>query len=216
MREVWSVSFNLGKSWLPVAFAAIGAVALWFPRMIFGVRQGPGSEDRTLSSRTTFIHKYPAPAIWIGGFGWGALQLWLHPADVVFNGVRGAATRHDQLSFLAVWIVATTLIVAWARWIKRVRLTPDGMLLVSNYLTEVAIPLSDVDRVTQSWSFRLAPVVLHLRHESPFGRSIAFIPAGIRRYAFGCEDDVVRELRELAGLQPDDTSSASDRRVRNR
>ncbi|HWJ20871.1 MAG TPA: hypothetical protein VNS52_00840 [Gemmatimonadaceae bacterium] len=216
MREVWSVSFNLGKSWLPVAFAAIGAVALWFPRLIFGAGPRPGSADRTLSTTTTFVHKYPLPAIWIGGFGWGTLQLWLHPADVVFNGVRGGATRHDQLSFLAIWIVTTPLVVAWARWLKRVRLTPDGMLLVSNYLTEVAIPPSDVERVTQNWWLGTRPVVIHLRHESPFGRSIAFIPGGFRRTFFGREDYVVAELRELAGLEQDDASSASDRRIRNR
>jgi hypothetical protein len=150
------------------------------------------------------------PSIWIGGFGWGTLQLWLHPADVVFDGVRGGATRHDQLSFLAIWVVLTPLIVAWARWLKRVRSPPDGMLLVSNYLTEVAIPLSDVERVTQNWWLGTRPVVIHLRHESPFGRSIALIPGGFRRTFFGREDYVVGELRELAGLPHDATSSTSD------
>lgn len=155
--------------------------------------------ERTLSAGTTFLFKYLFPVVWIGGFGAGTLQLWLHPEDVVFNGVRGAASSGDQWMFLAAWVLGSAFILWMALPLKSVRLTDQG-LRVSNYRREIAIPFGAIERVSQSRWINVRPVTVHLRHDSPFGRRVTFIPAGRRRFAFWREDEIVDELRHRAGL----------------
>ena len=96
--------------------------------------------ERTISASTTFFFKYVFPLLWIGGFGIGSLKLLFDPRNVVFNGVRGAATPADQLLFLATWIAGSAFLLWLSIPLKRVRLRPDG-LSVSNYLREIAIPI---------------------------------------------------------------------------
>lgn len=155
--------------------------------------------ERTLSAGTTFLFKYLFPVVWIGGFGMGTLELWFHPEDVVFNGVRGAASRGDQWWFLAAWVVGSAFLLWMAFPLKRVRLTEQG-LHVSNYRTEILIPFGAIARVEQNRWINVRPVTVHLRHDSPFGRRITFMPAGRRRFTFWREDEIVDELRHRAGL----------------
>jgi hypothetical protein len=151
--------------------------------------------------------KFVFPALWIGVFGYGTLRLWLAPAEVVFNGVKGAATRHDQIVFLLMLVVGTVFIAWTCLPLKRVYLTERGFL-VSNYLEEAEVPFGNVERITQNRWLNIRPVTLHLRRESEFGSRIVFLPAGIGRLAFWREDELVAELRELVekhspeGLRP--------------
>ena len=150
--------------------------------------------ERTLSSWSTGFMKYVFPALWIGVFGYGTLQLWLAPEAMVFNGVRGGATRQDQWMFLIMLIVGT-LFLAWACFpLKRVKLTERGFR-ISNYLEEIEVPFRSVSSVAQNRWLNMRPVVLHLRQDTQFGRRIVFLPARRRLFAVWREDELVSELR---------------------
>jgi hypothetical protein len=149
--------------------------------------------------------KFAFPALWVGLFGYGTLRLWIVPADVVFNGVKGAATRHDQILFLAM-LALGTLFIAWTCFpLKQVNLTATGFR-VSNYFSESVVPFQMVERITQNRWLNVRPITLHLRRPSDFGDRITFLPAGTRRFAFWREDELVAELRGLAGLPSNDDS----------
>src|SRR5690349_8477950 len=78
-------------------------------------RCGPMAEgeatSRTLSWSGTFLYTRLFPVVWIGGFGFGTLQLLLYPESTLYNGVRGAAPPGVRWLLLAAWIVGTTLIL---------------------------------------------------------------------------------------------------------
>lgn len=96
--------------------------------------------------------------------------------------------------------------VTWflRRGLKKVSVD-DGFLYVADYpdSQEVAVPLSDITRVTQWRGRGLRPDTVHLRSASHFDGRIRFQPAlregeslvGLK------ENRVVGELRELAGLE---------------
>jgi hypothetical protein len=154
--------------------------------------------DRTISASTTFLFKYIFTPLWVGGFGIGTFAILSDPQDVVFNGVRGAATPADQLLFFAFWILGSGFLLWLSVPLKRVRLRADG-LSVSNYRREILIPFSAIERVTQNVLISGRHVTIHLRFETPFGRRITFMPAGLGKLVFWKEDDVVKELRQYAG-----------------
>ena len=84
----------------------------------------------------------------------------------------------------------------WGMKLKRVSVD-DRNLYVSNLMKEISIPLSEIYSVTGvqgGW-----PVIVYLRAESEFGRTIFFL--GTWRLAlFSSSHPIVEELRQLAGL----------------
>jgi hypothetical protein len=154
---------------------------------------------RTVSSPYTFLFKFIFPPLWIGGFGFGTLQLWLSPETVVFNGVRGGATREHQWLFLGALVLGAALLLWHCTRLHRVRLT-DGGLLVSNYFREISVPFGQIARVTQSRLSNPRTITLHLRGETPLGGKVRFFPSTHGRLAFWKEDELVHELRARAGL----------------
>ena len=160
--------------------------------------------QRTLSFRHTGLLKFALPPIWLGIVSYGVWQLWSRPEDVLVDYDAGPATAALTWLFLALVAVSLLVMFAFVLPLKRVRLAPDG-LRVSNYVREINIPFGEIARVRQNWlpTFRL--VTLDLRTETPLGRRVIFMPAGSQRMAFWRaeyrrEDDLVSELRRLAGL----------------
>lgn len=118
-----------------------------------------------------------------------------------------------MLSESLVVVVAAVMVLAlgatmartWSlrRGLRKVS-ADEAFLYVADYpdSQEVAIALSDIERVTQWRGRGLRPVIVHLRSDSKFGRRIKFQPAlrdgesliGLK------ENRVVGELRALAGL----------------
>jgi hypothetical protein len=147
---------------------------------------------RTISSRQTLAAKAIA-ILWIVLFGAGTLGMWLG----VFHG-RDNESPPTPLKwvFLAVWLAASSFI-AWALpRMKKVRI--DGSsLYVSNYLREIAVPLSEIDRVTENRWLNHHPVTIHLRHDTDFGRTITFMPQ-VLFFLFWRSHPIVAELRALA------------------
>jgi hypothetical protein len=143
--------------------------------------------SRRLSSWTTDLVKFVYPLLWFGGIGWVVLRLSRQPLT------------GEHVRFVGIWLGGTVFLLWLGRRYRRVDGRPDG-LVVGDGRAEVFVPWREIERVTQNRWVKLRPVTLHLRGGTELGDRIAFIPAGARRLAFWNEDDVVRELRERAGL----------------
>jgi len=158
--------------------------------------------QRTLSVSHTPLLKFVLPPIWIVIVGYASWQLWSNPETVFVDREVGAATAALRWLLLALLAASLVVLFAFVVPLKRVRLTPEG-LLVSNYIREITVPFRDIERVRQNWlpTFRL--VALDLRTDTALGRRAIFMPAVPRRTAFWRpdywrEDDLVDELRRLA------------------
>ena len=152
-----------------------------------------------LSSHLTFFGKFLAPPIWIGGFGWGTLTLFLNP-NADFNGVRGGAPSSAKWLSLVIWIAVGIAAIRQARSFKSVHLV-DGALLISNYLTEHRIPFSAIVDVRQGRWFNRT-VTIELADPNPFNGAVTFVPIGDSTTLPWRNDRIVTHLRRLAGLDP--------------
>jgi hypothetical protein len=72
----------------------------------------------------------------------------------------------------------------------------EHFLYVSNYLKEIAIPLSNIYDVTENFWLNTHPVTIHLKSPSEFGGRIVFMPK--TRFLFFSSHPVVKELKQLA------------------
>ena len=158
---------------------------------------------RMISSPVTPLLKFGLSPLWVGSVGYAICLLWLSPERVLNEAESTALTRALQWVFLALFAGSLLILLAFVVPLKRVSLGDDG-LRVSNYVREITIPFSAIARVRQNWlpTFRL--ITLHLRTPTPLGRRVIFMPAVPRRMAFWrsdywSEDELVRELRSLAG-----------------
>ena len=128
--------------------------------------------------------KFIFPSLWITGFGAGAIAVFL-----------AAAPPYRGRDFLFAW-AAGSLFIWWAcARLKKVRI--DGSnLYVSNYLREICVPADAVSDITENRWLNIHPVTIHFRHDTPFGRSIVFMPKS-RLIPF-LSHPIVKELRELS------------------
>ena len=153
---------------------------------------------RTISSAWTFPIKYVFPLLWIGGVGY-ALSLRMQPEAVASASAPGIRPPGPPWAFFAVWLLCFTVVLWTVARLKRVRLE-SGALLVSNYLREIRVPLTQVMRITQNRWLNGQPITIRFRVETPFGTRITFLPPSRFRLALWQEDPLVGELRALAGL----------------
>ena len=123
--------------------------------------------ETQISSRSTNFFRYAFAPTWIVGFGLGTLQLWIHPEDVVFNGVVGAATRSDQWMFLAVWLIFTASLLRDAVSLWSVTLSEDAVTL-KRFGTTLQVPVSAIRGVSQP--FHLRPQLATLTFTTSDGR----------------------------------------------
>ncbi len=144
---------------------------------------------RTISSSLTFFWKYIMPFAWITGMGLGACV-------ALFGVQSGAWTSHDRRFFLAFWIGGSVFLSWFGGRLKWVRLDGDS-LLVSNYRTEVRIPLTEIANVTQDILWQPSTITIHLRNASPMGKRIVFI-AESAWFFLSKEHPLVDELLKFA------------------
>lgn len=160
----------------------------------FGVRQ---------RQRSWFAHSPRRPRsscrdcfrLWITGFGVGALWFLLSPQTALYNGVRGAAPQGFGLLMVGGWLAGTALLLMLSWGLKRVRLR-DNDLLISNYIREIAIPLSEVSSVHQRLFPNAGAITVEFRSPTRFGRRITFLPSGRRARWYGEEGTLFQELRD--------------------
>jgi hypothetical protein len=164
---------------------------------------------RTLSSRTTFLWNFVLPIVLIGGLSCLLLLCWLGK----IAGKDGKPMSIEVLGvFTLMWALVMVGLVKSLGFLKRVEVEGDA-LYVSNYVTEVRIPLSEVTDVRESGHPKgLTTVSIALRNPSAFGQSIEFLPRLSRCWAgMGPTIREVQALcRQLSAKNGDDPAMPFD------
>lgn len=150
---------------------------------------------KTLSSVQTFFMKMLFPPVWILGFGFVTLNLWLGDMQGKTGALPSDAMRWK---FLGAWIIGTGFILWACTGLKRVRADSDN-LYVSNYFREISVPLVMITDVTENRWVSIHPVMVHFRSVTTFGQKITFMPR-IDFFGLWRSHPVVAELKHLAGL----------------
>lgn len=97
--------------------------------------------------------------------------------------------------FIFSWIIGTAWLCWFAFRLKKVEID-DKSLYVSNYREEIRIPLSEIERVKESFLTNPKQVTIVLRSPSKFGSRIVFVPE-LRFFDIFGSHPVVGELREI-------------------
>ena len=147
---------------------------------------------RPLSSSTTILFSFVLPVLLIGGLPCGLLLCWMG----IIRGDDGKPFSLEQLSvFTVMWALIMVGLIRAVGFIKRVEVDGEA-LYVSNYLTEIRIPLSEVTAVGEAGGAKeLTRVTIGLRTRSAFGQTIQFLPR--LRWNWSDNEPAVRELRTL-------------------
>ena len=124
--------------------------------------------DDLLSSRLTFFNKYIFSILWIGGFGFGTLAMFIDPH------IRTQALL-VKILFLVGWLVGSVFIYWICGRIKRVERLGDK-LLISNYFQEIEVPLTEVESVSEPTFWKPELICIKFRRPTIFGSKIVFMP----------------------------------------
>jgi hypothetical protein len=149
-----------------------------------------GEAMRQLSSSMTFFYKFIFPAIWVGGFAFATLLMFMVP-----DSFQGKDVREMRWQFAFVTAVGGGFIYWACMRLKTVTLS-SNTLTISNYRRRVDVPLRDVEAVSGSLFTHPDLIWLRLRRPTPFGEKIVFMPKV--RFHFGfSRHPLVAELRAL-------------------
>lgn len=124
--------------------------------------------DELLSSKMTFFNKFIFSILWIGGFGFGTLAMFIDPHIP-------APALVVRILFLAGWLVGSAVIYWICGRIKRVERLGDN-LLISNYFQEIEVPLTDVESVSEPTFWKPELIWIKFRRPTIFGSKIVFMP----------------------------------------
>ncbi len=153
------------------------------------------SSPRTLSSAETFFTKVLFPLLWIGGFAAVTLSLFLAPG--LWHG-PDAAPSDPEVKW--VLLVATIVSIAFIWWtavpLKRVRMD-ENVLYISNYSTEIVVPLVNIAQVTENRWLYMHPVTITFHADTEFGSRVVFMPK-TRPFDRWSSHPVVDEIRTAA------------------
>ena len=152
--------------------------------------------EKRLSSRLTFFYKFVLPTLWIGLFGSGTAALFLGKMQ---DKVGNPAPAEIREIFLAVFLIGAPLLVWFCGRLKRVRLSGND-ILISNYLTEIRVPISEITEVIDKRLIRPRRITLELRKPTAFGQRITFIAPQWPPTLLFSPHPLVAELTALAKL----------------
>src|SRR5262249_31473642 len=127
-----------------------------------------GGAVENLSSRLTFFNKFVFPTVWIGGFAFGTLLMFVGPN--VNQDIREA-----RWIFLLATIVGATLLYWACMRVKLVSLA-EHEFIISNYRHTIRVRLRDVERASSSFLLHPELIWLHFRRPTEFGTRIVFMP----------------------------------------
>jgi len=145
-----------------------------------------------LSSANTFFSKIVFPIFWIGGFATGTASLFLMGADTQVD-TKQIPPPDMKWIFLAATLAGSVFLYWGCVRLKRVALD-DHAVYVSNYLKEIAVPLQEIECVSENRLINIHPVTLTFRYETEFGRRVVFMPK-VRLFALLSSHPVVEQLR---------------------
>lgn len=130
--------------------------------------------------------KFILPLIWFFSF--------IKLISLFFN-VQPSYSDLPKEFIILFWFFGLFIIYWFYFRLKKVSVFGD-FLYVSNFLKEIQIPLTEVEKVTENVWLNHNPVTIHLKHSSEFGKKIVFMPT-IRFFTFYSSHPIVGELKEL-------------------
>lgn len=145
-----------------------------------------------LSSRWTPFYKFVLPLLVLSGIGAGTVIAYLRPEPQTMP----PGLRPDQgWILMAVAAVIAIAVMWWALGrLMRVELDEDE-LIISNYRSEIRVPLSNVAKIAGPSRSNPPRYTLTFEEPTDFGRTIAFIPPIAWTLMRTKERDEVVELR---------------------
>ena len=150
-----------------------------------------------LSSSLTFYHKVLLPALWVIGFGFGTLAIWLGHFDQ-------PAQTHEEMKqiFFAFWIIGSAFMLRDTYRLKTVTVDKDA-LVVKNFTREIRVPMRNINHISESRLFKPKTISITVYPPCEFGDKIVFIPKISFHLSFILlrEHPIVLQLRELSGVQ---------------
>ncbi len=141
---------------------------------------------RQISSKDTFFYKIILPVF------------FLICAAVVPSSVYLYDRNNNFVAAVFVFIflfLSAALLFLMTKALKKLSLD-DNILYVSNYRKEIAVPLSNIDKILRFGDIR--PTIIYLRTPSEFGKKINFYP---NITVISGLNPIVEELKELAKLE---------------
>jgi hypothetical protein len=145
---------------------------------------------RDLSSKWTWFYKFALPTLWIGLFAYSTLIMF-----IASDSWGARDSRELGWVFLGLTVLGTLFLYWSCIRLKRVRLRGD-VLVISNFETEIEVPLRDVDRVSGSLLVNPELVWLRFRRPTEFGTKVVFMPP-IRFFHGFTRHPLVEELQEM-------------------
>ena len=146
---------------------------------------------RTLSSPLTFFWKFAATPVLIGWFVYVLAGEW----SGGWKNRDGTPVSSGEIAIAVLcWAATFVCLVFLSARLKRVEVD-DGTLFISNYVTEIRVPLSEVIDVTESWTPKWFLLGIDLRNPTAFGQHIDSRPK-LRFYCSGLHP-VARDLKNL-------------------
>ncbi|CAN5384329.1 hypothetical protein BH10ACI1_BH10ACI1_15520 [soil metagenome] len=144
---------------------------------------------RQISSKQTFFLRIILPILFVVIISAATVSMYLQPDK---------SGKSAVFLLPGIFVVVLPIIILILSRFKAVSVD-DKFLYVSNYLKEIAVPLSDIRDVTES-RLRGHPVTIHLKTRLEFGEKITFLPK-IRPFTFSKSHPIVAELKELANIK---------------
>ncbi len=121
--------------------------------------------ERQLSSSLTFFFKYILIFLWVCIFGLEVRFLF-------------EQHDHERFSYLWGWLFVTLIIYFFTCKLKAISIVSNN-LIISNYFTEIQIPLKDISYIYEFRTVNCRPIKIVFNKTTIFGNSIIFIPTGI-------------------------------------
>jgi hypothetical protein len=149
------------------------------------------SEPRTLSLPRTYLLKIVFPFVWIGAFAFFTLSLFLSPES--WRDANGGLPEGMKWIFLFLTLTGAAVLGSVWMPLKRIRMD-DESLYISNYLTEIIVPLENVAEVTENRWLGIHPLTMRFRSRTQFGSRVKFMP-NIRWFDFWSPHPAVEEIR---------------------
>jgi hypothetical protein len=146
---------------------------------------------RQISSRLSFFYKFIFPGIFVLGM----INTWI----MLLTGQWAPSERLSggTMSLINLAFLAYSLLLFWP--IRKIAID-DNNLYVSDWRTDITIPISEIERVSEFFLSRPRRVTIHLKNSSQYGRKIIFL-APYEPFLFFRSHPIVAELNELARLK---------------
>ena len=151
--------------------------------------------EEKLSSSMTLFYKIILPALWISGFGFGTLGMWLGKFDQ-----PSQPPDEVKLTFLFFWIIGSAFLLRDAVRLKSITQDKND-LIIKNFSKVIRVPLSNIHHISESRLMRPKTISITITPPCEFGERVTFIPKAKLQLSFNplSEHPIAKRLRELAG-----------------